>query len=119
MTAMSDHSSSSPVGLVGLYRRIIKPGIDDLLFIGFAQATPTLFPFVESQARLIAAYAVGDYRPPSVAEMHEVIKADDELYMGHMLDRPRHTHQLDYFVYEHQMRTQEIPAGRARARMAR
>ena len=28
-----------------------------------------------------------------------------------MLDRPRHTHQLDYFVYEHDLRTREIPAG--------
>ena len=48
--------------------------------------------------------------------MHETIKADDQLYMGHMLDRPRHTHQLDYFVYEHDLRTREIPAGIARAR---
>ena len=106
---------SAPDNRIDLYKRIIKPGIDDLLFAGFAQSTPTLFPFVESQARLIAAYAVGEYVPPSVDEMHAVIKADDELYMGHMLDRPRHTHQLDYFVYEHQMRTKELPSGRARA----
>ncbi|MEV7430920.1 MULTISPECIES: NAD(P)/FAD-dependent oxidoreductase [unclassified Nocardioides] len=107
---------SAPENRIDLYKRIIKPGLDDLLFAGFAQATPTLFPFVESQARLIAAYAVGEYAPPSVAEMQEVIRADDALYMGHMLDRPRHTHQLDYFVYEHQMRTKELPAGRERAR---
>jgi thioredoxin reductase len=107
---------SAPDNRIDLYRRILKPGIDDLLFAGFAQATPTLFPFVECQARLIAAYAVGEYAPPSVAEMHAAIKADDELYMGHMLDRPRHTHQLDYFVYEHQMRTKELPRGRARAK---
>ena len=103
---------SAPDNRIDLYKRIIKPGIDDLLFVGFAQSTPTLFPFVECQARLIAAYAVGEYLPPSDAEMHDVIKADDKLYMGHMLDRPRHTHQLDYFVYEHQMRTKELP-GRA------
>lgn len=107
---------SAPENRIDLYKRIFKPGLDDLLFAGFAQATPTLFPFVESQARLIAAYAVGQYVPPPVAEMHEVIRADDELYMGHMLDRPRHTHQLDYFVYEHQLRTRELPAGRERVR---
>ncbi|MDN4160814.1 flavin-containing monooxygenase [Nocardioides abyssi] len=107
---------SAPENRIDLYKRIFKPGLDDLLFAGFAQATPTLFPFVESQARLIAAYAVGQYVPPPVAEMHEVIRADDELYMGHMLDRPRHTHQLDYFVYEHQMRTKELPAGQERVR---
>jgi thioredoxin reductase len=106
----------APDNRIDLYRRIIKPGVDDLLFAGFAQSTPTLFPFVECQARLIAAYAVGEYAPPSVEEMHEEIRKDDQKYMGHMLDRPRHTHQLDYFVYEHQMRTKELPQGRARAR---
>jgi hypothetical protein len=39
--------------------------------------------------------------------------------MGHMLDRPRHTHQLDYFVYEHDIRTKELPAGRRRAQAQR
>ena len=100
---------SAPENRIDLYKRIFKPGLDDLIFAGFAQATPTLFPFVECQARLIAAYAVGEYAPPPIDEMHEVIKADDERYMGHMLDRPRHTHQLDYFVYEHDIRTKELP----------
>ena len=26
---------------------MLKPGMDDLVFIGFAQSLPTLFPFVE------------------------------------------------------------------------
>jgi hypothetical protein len=30
-------------------------------------------------------------------------------------DRPRHTQQVDYFVYEHDLRTRELPAGMARA----
>ncbi len=110
-----DSFLSAPDNRIDLYKRIFKPGLDDLLFAGFAQATPTLFPFVEAQARLIAAYAIGEYAPPSEQEMRATIAADDELYMGHMLDRPRHTHQLDYFVYEHQLRTRELPEGRARA----
>ncbi len=52
---------SAPENRIDLYKRIFKPDIDDLLFAGFAQATPTLFPFVECQARVIAAYAVGAY----------------------------------------------------------
>jgi hypothetical protein len=47
--------------------------------------------------------------------MERAIDADNDMYMGHVLDRPRHTHQLDYFVYEHDLRTKEIPAGLARA----
>jgi len=106
---------SAPDNHISLYKRMFKPGIDDLVFVGFAQATPTLFPFVESQARLVGAYAAGQYRLPSVAEMERVIVADQQLYTGHMLDRPRHTQQLDYFIYEHDMRTREIPTGRKRA----
>ena len=93
------------------------PGIDDLVFAGFAQSTPTLFPFVESQARLVGAYAVGRYRLPEPQRMREVIVADQQRYTGHMLDRPRHTQQVDYFLYEHDMRTRELPAGAERARV--
>ena len=110
---------SAPENRIDLYKRILKPGIEDLAFAGFAQATPTLFPFVESQARMIAAYVIGEYAPPSIDEMYATIRADDQRYMGHMLDRPRHTHQLDYFIYEHDMRTREIPAGHKRAKAAR
>lgn len=106
---------SAPNNRIDLYKRILLPGMKDIAFAGFAQATPTLFPFVESQARMIAAYVAGEYAPPSEAEMHATIKADDQKYMGHMLDRPRHTHQLDYFVYEYDMRVKEIPAGHQRA----
>jgi hypothetical protein len=31
------------------------------------------------------------------------------------VQRPRHTQQLDYFLYEHDLRTREIPAGLERA----
>ncbi|RRR46154.1 NAD(P)/FAD-dependent oxidoreductase [Mycolicibacter terrae] len=106
---------SAPDNRIDLYKRIFYPGIDDLVFAGFAQATPTLFPFVEAQARLIGAYAAGRYRLPPVTEMRRVIEADMRKYTGHMLDRPRHTQQLDYFLYEHDLRTAEIPRGARRA----
>ncbi|WP_040517643.1 flavin-containing monooxygenase [Gordonia neofelifaecis] len=106
---------SAPDNRIDLYKRILYPGIDDLMFVGFAQSTPTLFPFVECQARMVGAYAVGRYRPPAVDEMRRVIEEDMHKYTGHMLDRPRHTQQLDYFLYEHDMRTRELPQGARRA----
>ncbi|MEE4021440.1 NAD(P)-binding domain-containing protein [Gordonia sp. PKS22-38] len=106
---------SAPDNRIDLYKRMFYPGIDDLVFAGFAQATPTLFPFVECQARLIGAYAVGRYRLPAVDDMHRVITEDMQFYTGHMLDRPRHTQQLDHYLYEHDMRTKEIPSGMRRA----
>ncbi len=108
---------SAPDNAIPLFKRMFKPGIDDLVFMGFAQATPTLFPFVESQARLLAAYAGGRYRLPAEDEMERVIVADQQKYTGHVLDRPRHTQQVDYFLYEHDMRTKEIPSGLERARV--
>ncbi|PRC57832.1 monooxygenase, partial [Mycobacterium sp. ITM-2017-0098] len=33
---------SAPDNAIRLYKRIFKPGIDDLAFIGFAQSVPTL-----------------------------------------------------------------------------
>ena len=106
---------SAPGNEIKLYKRILKPGMDDLAFAGFAQATPTLFPFVECQARMIAAYAAGHYRPPSIELMNRVIAEDEQKYTGHMVPSPRHTQQVDYFIYEHDMRVKEIPSGRRRA----
>lgn len=106
---------SAPDNHIRLYKRMFKPGIDNLAFIGFAQAIPTLFPFVECQSRLLAAYAVGRYALPPVDEMERVIDADQKLHAGHCTDRPRHTQQVDYFYYEHDLRTRELPAGARRA----
>ena len=105
---------SAPDNHLPLYKRMLKPGIDDLIFAGFSQAVPTLFPFVECQARLTAAYLAGTYRPPPVAEMHRTIEADQRKYVGHFADKPRHTQQVDYYDYERDMRKRELPAGRRR-----
>jgi cation diffusion facilitator CzcD-associated flavoprotein CzcO len=105
---------SAPDNKLPLYKRMFKPGLDDLIFVGFAQALPTLFPFVECQARVAAAYLAGTYRPPSPAEMTKVIAADERKYIGHFADRPRHTQQVDYFDYERDIRKRELPAGRRR-----
>ncbi|NKY44849.1 flavin-containing monooxygenase [Nocardia cerradoensis] len=109
---------SAPDNKIDLYKRMFLPGIEDLAFAGFAQSTPTLFPFVECQARLIGAYAVGRYRLPSAEEMRRVIVAEQQHYTGHMVPSARHTQQVDYFLYEHDMRAREIPAGAERARLA-
>ena len=106
---------SAPGNVIRLFKRMFKPGLDDAVFMGFAQAVPTLFPFVEAQARLLAAFAVGAYELPEVEEMERVITADEQLHIGHVTDRPRHTQQVDYFVYEHDLRARELPAGLARA----
>jgi hypothetical protein len=107
---------SAPDNRLPLYKRMFKPGLDDLVFVGFAQSTPTLFPFVEAQARLVAAYAAGRYRLPARDVMERVIVEDEQKYIGHYNTTARHTQQVDFFIYEHDLRTKEIPQGLARAR---
>ena len=82
---------SAPGNDIRLYKRMFKPGMDNLVFVGFAQAIPTLFPFIECQAKLMAAYAVGRYALPPVAEMERVIDADQQ-EVRRALRRPAAAH---------------------------
>lgn len=106
---------SAPGNVLPLYKRMFKPGIDDLAFIGLGQAIPTIFPFAECQAKLAARWLAGDWAPPSEAEMEAEIRRDERRH-GHWVPRARHTIELDYYVYEYDLRKRVIPAGRARAR---
>lgn len=107
----------APGNVLPLFKRIFVPGIDDLALVGFAQAVPTLFPFVELQAKLIARYASGDYALPTPAEMDAAIARDRRRHWGEVAERPRHTMQVDHYVYEHDVKRREIPAGRRRAEL--
>lgn len=107
---------SAPDNRLPLFKRAFSPAIPDLALIGFAQAVPTLFPFVELQSKLVARYASGDYALPSPAEMEATIVADQKRMWGDVAERPRHTMQVDHYVYEHDVKAREMPAGRERAR---
>lgn len=109
---------SAPDNKLPLFKRIFSPGIDDLALIGFAQAVPTLFPFVELQAKLVARYASGDYALPSPPEMEAAIVRDRDRHWGDVAERPRHTMQVDHYIYEHDLNRREIPHGTERARNA-
>ncbi|RJQ81974.1 NAD(P)/FAD-dependent oxidoreductase [Pseudonocardiaceae bacterium YIM PH 21723] len=108
---------SAPDNQIQLYKRMFKPGIGNLVFMGFAQALPTLFPFTELQSKLLGAYAAGEYRLPSQSAMERSIERDLRRH-GVFSDRPRHTQQVDYHLYKHDLRLYELPAGRRRARKA-
>jgi cation diffusion facilitator CzcD-associated flavoprotein CzcO len=105
---------SAPDNELPLFKRMVKPGLDDLVLIGFAQAIPTLFPFCERQANWAAAYFAGDYALPDVPAMQATIKADEKRDIKHYIKSKRHTMQVDYFVYCYDMDAEET-AGRTRA----
>jgi hypothetical protein len=47
--------------------------------------------------------------------MEAGIREDQIRMFGEVADRPRHTMQVDWYVYEHDIRKREWPAGAARA----
>jgi len=106
---------SAPGNRFPLWKRMFRPGIDDLAFIGFAQAIPTIFPFAECQSKLAARWLRGEWALPDTAEMEREIAADEARFTGHFSDRPRHTMQLDFYIYDREMGREVVPAGRARA----
>jgi hypothetical protein len=110
---------SAPRNVLPLYKRMFKPGIDDLAFIGLGQAIPTIFPFAECQSKLAGRWLGGNWAPPSPAEMERQIREDERRHLRQYTDRPRHTMQLDYYLYEHDLRTRVIPGGQERARTRR
>jgi hypothetical protein len=107
---------SAPGNVLRLYKRMFKPGVEGLAFIGFGQAIPTIFPFAECQSKLAARWLAGDWAPPNPAEMEQEIANDERRFVKHFNPRPRHTMQLDFYVYEHDLRKRVIPQGQARAR---
>ena len=82
-----------------LYKRMVKPGFENMFFLGLAQPLPTLVNFAEQQSKLVAAALTGEYAFPDAAEMDRVTMADEKEHLGHFYDSPRHRMQVDFGVY--------------------
>src|ERR1700722_6958334 len=107
---------SAPDNVLPLYKRMLKPGLDDVAFIGLGQPIPTIFPFSELQSKIAARWLSGDWAPPPEADMEAEIRRDEAFHMAHFINKPRHTMQLEWYTFAHELRTRSIPAGQARAR---
>lgn len=97
-----------------LFKRIMKPGIDNLYYAGLAQASPTIVNLAEQQSKLIARHMTGRYELPSTAEMNEAITRDEQKHLGQYYNAPRHTIQVDFARYVQDLH-KEISAGEKRA----
>ncbi len=83
-----------------LFKRAFRPGLANLIFVGFAQAVPSIIKFVEIQTRWLAAYVDGQYALPSVDEMERIIAHDQRAANGDFVSTKRHTMQVDTRLYE-------------------
>ncbi len=97
-----------------LFKRMVKPGFDNLFFLGLAQPLPTLVNFAEQQSKLVAAAIAGTYEFPPVDEMHATIDADEKIHLGHFYDSPRHRMQVDFNTYVADL-AKELERGAERA----
>jgi cation diffusion facilitator CzcD-associated flavoprotein CzcO len=100
-----------------LFKQMMKPGIDNVFFLGLAQPLPTLVNFAEQQSKLVAAYLTGRYHPPSEQEMHAAIRSAETAKTGRYYDSPRHTIQIEFEPYVRDMR-RELARGAKRAAAA-
>jgi cation diffusion facilitator CzcD-associated flavoprotein CzcO len=100
-----------------LYKRIVKPGFENLFFLGLAQPLPTLVNFAEQQSKLVAAALNGAYALPDAAEMERVIKEDEKIHLSHFYASKRHTIQVDFGTYCRDL-AKEIGRGAGRRKVA-
>ena len=100
---------------IQLYKRMVRPGYENLFFLGLAQPLPTLVNFAEQQSKLCAAKIAGEYEFPPETEMWDIIKEDEQFHLGHFYDAPRHTMQVDFNAYVKDL-MKEIERGRKRVK---
>ena len=96
-----------------LFKRMIKPGVDHLFFLGLAQSSPTIVNLAEQQSKLLAKLLTGSYALPRVEEQERIMVADEQAHLeqyyaapaAHHPDRLRAATALDLH--------EEIAAGEA------
>jgi hypothetical protein len=97
-----------------LFKRMVKPGVDHLFFLGLAQSSPTIVNLAEQQAKLLARLLDGSYALPSVEEQERIMVADEAAHLEQYYAAARHTIQIDFARYCVDLLA-EIEAGAARA----
>ncbi len=107
---------AAPGNVFPLFKRVFVPGIENLMFMGFAQAIPSIIGFVQDQAKWVAAYLAGEYALPPIEEMEAAIKRDEARMMSHYVASSRHTMQVDHVLYARDL-AKEWKRGRRRARL--
>lgn len=108
---------SAPDNELPLYRRVFKPGVDNLFFLALLQPLGPTMPIAEAQGRWIAAYLRGEYHLPSVSEMESDMRRERERLRRRYVASKRHTMEVDFDDYLFALR-RELRAGAQRAQAA-
>jgi dimethylaniline monooxygenase (N-oxide forming) len=108
---------SAPDNDLPLFRRVFRPGIDNLAFIALLQPLGATMPLAEAQGRWVAAYLRGEYHLPPRGQMELDIQRDRARMFKRYVASKRHTMQVDFDNYLFDL-GREIRRGARRARRA-
>jgi len=112
-----EHFISAPDNDLPLWRRLMKPAIDNLFFIALLQPLGATMPLAEAQGKFVAAYLRGEYHLPAVAEMEAHMHRERDAMFKRYVASKRHTMQVDFDNYLYDL-GKELKAGAVRARAA-
>lgn len=105
---------SAPDNDLPLYRRVIKPGIDNLFFIGLLQPLGAIMPLSEVQSRWVSEYLKGNAPLPDESSMKRQMEQERAKMFKRYTKSKRHTMQVDFREYRQAIRD-EITNGAKRA----
>ncbi len=108
---------AAPDNDLPLYKRVFKPGIDNLAFLALLQPLGATMPLAEAQGRWIASYLRGEYHLPTRHEMQTDVERERAKMFKRYVASKRHTMQVDFDNYLHALKKEQA-AGAARARSA-
>lgn len=98
-----------------LYRRVVHPELPGIYFIGFLQPLGAVMPLAELQSQWVADLLQGRCALPDRDAMWQAIRKERRRMARRYVSSSRHTVQIDFFPYIHQIK-REIKRGRRRAK---
>jgi dimethylaniline monooxygenase (N-oxide forming) len=104
-----------PDNHIELFRRVFHPRYADLAFVGLLQPLGAIMPLAEAQGRWLADYLRGRYALPAPGALAADIRADQQAMHKRYVASKRHTIQVDFDDYLHDL-DKERKAGGERAR---
>lgn len=104
---------SAPDNDLPLWLRLVRPGERDLFFVGLLQPLGATMPLAEAQAKLVAACLAGDCVLPPAEVMEAQLARERQALARRYVRSPRHTMQVDFDRYLHDLQ-RALRAGRRR-----
>jgi dimethylaniline monooxygenase (N-oxide forming) len=109
---------SAPDNDLPLFRRVFKPDVEDVFFIGLLQPLGAIMPLAEAQSVWVADYLTGRYKLPSREELLADIERDRARMFKRYVASKRHTMQVDFEDYLYNLEKERRRGEKRAARRA-